>query len=190
MNEKANTGDLVVPGDKIGVIEEYVPSEGTYEESGTIFSSRIGVILIDKAEKKVKVFRRLNKPIPPNNGDIVIGKIVSVHKQVAEVSIARIRSQNLTSSASGLIHISQVSDEYTDSLDSVFRPGDVVRARIVNASHLPYQLSTAGSTLGVLYTLCSRCGNPLVLTGSRLSCPACYNVEGRKLSLNYGKPFF
>ncbi|WXG43010.1 MAG: exosome complex RNA-binding protein Csl4 [Promethearchaeati archaeon SRVP18_Atabeyarchaeia-1] len=190
MNAKASTGDLVVPGDRIGVIEEYVPSEGTYEEGGTIFSSRIGVILVDKVEKKVKVFRRLNKPIPPNNGDIVIGKIVFVHKQVAEVSIARIRGQSLSTSASGLIHISQVSDEYTDSMDSVFKPGDVVRARIVNASHLPYQLSTAGSTLGVLYTLCSRCGTPLALSGSRLSCPACYNVEERKLSLNYGKPFF
>jgi exosome complex component CSL4 len=190
MSEKTNTGDLVIPGDKIGVIEEYVPSDGTYEEGGTIFSSRIGVILVDKVEKKVKVFRRLNKPIPPNNGDIIIGKIVSVHKQVAEVSIARIKSQNLSSSASGLIHISQVSDEYTDSLDSVFKPGDVVRARIVNASHLPYQLSTSGSTLGVLYTLCSRCGTPLVLAGSRLSCPACFNTEERKLSLNYGKPFF
>jgi exosome complex component CSL4 len=190
MNAKANTGDFVVPGDRIGVIEEYVPSEGTYEEKGTIFSSQIGTILIDKVEKKAKVFRRLSKPIPPRDGDIVLGKIVSVHKQVAEVSIARIRNITLSSVVSGLIHISQVSDEYTESLDSEFKPGDVVRAKIVNASHIPYQLSTAGSTLGVLHTLCSRCGTPLVLAGSRLSCPACYNVETRKNALNYGKPFF
>jgi exosome complex component CSL4 len=190
MNEKTNTGDFVVPGDRIGVIEEYVPSEGTYEEKGSIFSSRVGTILIDKVEKKAKVFRRLSKPIPPKNGDIIVGKIVSVHKQVAEVSIARIRNIALSSPISGLIHISQVSDEYTESLDSEFKPGDIVRAKIVNDSHMPYQLSTADSTLGVLHTLCSQCGTPLVLTGRELSCPACYNTETRKKALNYGKLFY
>jgi exosome complex component CSL4 len=190
MSDKSPPEDLVIPGDRIGVIEEFVPSEGTYEESGTIFSAQVGIVMIDKGEKKVKVYRKLARPIPPRDGDIAIGKIMAVHKQVAEVSIARIRKQSLSSTISGLIHISQVSDEYTESLDSEFKPGDIVRAKVINADHIPYQLSTAGSTLGVLYTLCSQCGTPLVRTGAKLSCPTCYNVETRRISLNYGKPFY
>ena len=32
----------VLPGEKIGAIEEYVPSEGTYSTDDTVYSSKFG----------------------------------------------------------------------------------------------------------------------------------------------------
>ncbi|MEM0263358.1 MAG: RNA-binding protein, partial [Saccharolobus sp.] len=40
-------GELVLPGEEIAVIEEFIPSDGTYESNGIIRASVIGKIFYD-----------------------------------------------------------------------------------------------------------------------------------------------
>ncbi|MFX1296594.1 MAG: RNA-binding protein, partial [Promethearchaeota archaeon] len=75
-------GDLVLPGQKIAVIEMYMPGKGTYTEGGIIYSAIVGEVNINNREKKVFVISKENKPSLPKRGDIVIGIIKMVRKQM------------------------------------------------------------------------------------------------------------
>ena len=38
---------IVMPGDKIGIIEQYLPGEGTYDDNGDIKSAVLGNVKIN-----------------------------------------------------------------------------------------------------------------------------------------------
>ncbi len=180
-------GDIVLPGQKIGVIEMYVPGPGTYEENGVIYASIIGKLHIDQTEKKVFIVPRENKPHLPKEGDTVIGTISMVRKQMAIADITNIRGFNPTTDFEGMIHISQVSKTYLDNLSDAFKTGDLVRAVVINDEVIPFHIKTAASNLGVILAYCSECGAVLKLEGRRLLCPDCQNIERRKVADDYGK---
>ena len=50
--KQTQTGDVVLPGDRLGVIEEFIPGSGTYEEEGVIFSSIQGQINLDMEKRE------------------------------------------------------------------------------------------------------------------------------------------
>ncbi|MDD1763986.1 MAG: RNA-binding protein, partial [Methanobacteriaceae archaeon] len=52
---KAKSGDFVLPGDALGVTEEFLPSEWTYEEEGKIRSLVAGTVSIDQKNKKISI---------------------------------------------------------------------------------------------------------------------------------------
>lgn len=43
-----NEEKIVMPGDKLGIIEQYVPGEGTYDDEGEIKSSVLGNVKINQ----------------------------------------------------------------------------------------------------------------------------------------------
>ena len=45
----------VLPGDKLGVVEEFLLGTGTYEQEGTIYSNFTGTAKIDIRNKRVTV---------------------------------------------------------------------------------------------------------------------------------------
>ena len=53
MQEPRKSGRLVVPGEKLGVIEEFIPDSGTYVKEGGIHSKNIGYVLMDFENKKI-----------------------------------------------------------------------------------------------------------------------------------------
>lgn len=182
------TGDLVLPGQKIGVIEMYLSGPGTYTENGIIFASITGHVQIDQREKRVAVApREKNKPSLPKNGDLVVGRINMVRKQMAIADITNIRGFNPTTDFEGMLHISKVSKTYLDSLSDAFKTDDLIRAEIINDTVIPYHISTADSHLGVILANCSECGTVLQLEGKRLQCPVCRNIERRKIASDYGR---
>ncbi len=185
-DNEVKPGDLVLPGQKIGVIEMYVPGEGTHTKDGIIYSSIVGVVKIDSNEKKVSVRSKEHKPKLPKNGDIVIGQINMVRKQMAIADITNVPGFNPTTDFEGMIHISQVSKNYLENLSDAFKKDDLIRARIINDTVLPYHLSTASSDLGVIQAYCSECGNMLTLAGNKLQCTRCRIIENRKIAKNYG----
>lgn len=182
------TGDFVVPGDFLATVEEFVPGEGAYEEEGKIYSLSTGVVLVDARTKRISVFPRTIGPPALKRGDIVIGRVEEVRDQTANVQIGVLRGREdreLPLPNVGMIHISQVRDGYVRELDRQFKPGDIVRARVLNASREPVQLSTASDDLGVLVATCSRCKELLEREGAKLRCLNCGNVELRKLASDY-----
>jgi exosome complex component CSL4 len=90
----------------------------------------------------------------------------------------------------GTVHVSQVHTGYVKEMRHQFKPGDIVRARVLNAQREPIQLSTAGDDLGVIVAACSRCCMSLERDGSKLRCPECGNVEFRKLASDYRQGAF
>ena len=188
---KVKPGDLVLPGDYLGVIEEYFPGEGVKEENGELYAVRAGKVVIDPERMEISVEPVTDTPPLPKVGDVVIGRVIEVKPQAAIVQIIRIEGREndreiATSKLAG-IHISQVDEGYVDNMQNEFRIGDVVRARVISAEKSPIQLSTKGKDFGVIYALCTRCRTPLVRRGDKLVCPKCGHVETRKLSSMYRK---
>jgi len=187
-SEKVNrSGKFVVPGDKLGVIEEFLPGLGTYVSGGEIYSSVTGQIMIDPSSKTVSVNSHVHSPIVPREGSIVIGQVSMVQDKIAVVQIFNIGKQHIPSGLfSGNIHISMVSQGFVKSMFNALKTADIVLARVTNDKNASYQLTIADRDLGVLYAFCSRCSNLLMLKDHHLQCPICENVEERKIAAEYG----
>lgn len=185
--QKSRQGDIVMPGDKICVIEEYLPGPGAYSDhDGWVRSSIIGRIVIDRNQRTVTVRQIRNRPFVPKPGDIVIGVVASMSDDLAFVNIIRIEGkQSSSTSFTGVIHISQANDKYIETLYDAIRVGDIVRAKVLN-DKTPYQLSLKGPQFGVIAAMCSKCGGMLKKKSEELMvCPRCGNVEKRKVSIKY-----
>ena len=184
---KQKSGLLVVPGDRLGVIEEYEPGPGTYVEEGSIYSLTVGRALMDILNKKVSVFPGVKASGVPKVGSIVVGQVQDVQNKQANVRIFQVGNRTINGVFSGLLHVSDVSPRYVESMYDVCKPGDIVRAKVISDKNRVFHLSTNERDLGVLHAFCSRCGHVLELKKFRMSCPDCGNLERRKPAPDYGK---
>ncbi|MFX1518450.1 MAG: exosome complex RNA-binding protein Csl4 [Promethearchaeota archaeon] len=185
--EQINSGDLVVPGEVLCTIEEFIPNAGTYvdEKNGLILASTVGTVNIDAKTKRISVIAK-NKPIEPVKGAIVLGKISDTKKQLVELIIGKIDSDELHTPISSTLHISCVSERYTENMTDAYRVGDIVKAHIVDDKRNPCYVSTVGNQFGCIFARCTKCGAILKRKGrSTLKCPDCDNIERRKISDDY-----
>lgn len=179
--------DMVTPGDKICVIEEFLSGQGTYSyDDGWVRANVVGKVVVDKSRRMVVVENARNKPYLPKPGDAIIGIVANMSDDLAFINIIQIEGKNSNSTSfSGVLHISQASDKYIETLYDVLKLGDVVRAKVLN-DRTPYQLSLKTPQYGVIAALCSRCGGLLKKkSGELLYCPRCGNTEKRKISTKY-----
>jgi exosome complex component CSL4 len=109
-----------------------------------------------------------------------------VRNKNARVRILSIGKRELSGFFTGILHISDVSQSYVETMYGVCKPGDLMRAKVVSDLNRTYHLSTEDKTLGVIYAFCSRCGHLLELRRERMRCPECGNVEMRKVAQDYG----
>jgi len=131
---------------------------------------------------------RTSGPPKLKRGDTVVGRVEDVRDQSANVYIGVLKgreNRELPLPNMGSIHVSQVRTGYAKEMRRQFRPGDIVRARVLDARREPVQLSTAGDDLGVIVAACSRCRAPLEREDSKLRCSECGNLEFRKLASDY-----
>jgi len=184
---KRKSGQLVVPGDRLGVIEEFTPGPGTYEQSGTIYSFTTGRALMDLLNKKVSVYPKVHVSNVPYVGCTVVGQVLEVQSKQATIRIFQVDDHLLTGFFSGLLHISDVSPRYVESMYEVCKAGDIVRARVVSDKNRVFHLTTNDKDLGVVYAFCSRCGHALAQKRFIMRCPECGNSERRKTTYDYGK---
>ena len=190
-DRKVKNGDLVLPGDYLGVIEEFMPGEGVREENGELYATRAGKVRINPKKMEISIEPVTDTPPLPQVGDIVLARVIEVKPQAVIVQLLQIEGREndreiATSKLAG-IHISQVKEGFVEDITKEFKIGDVVRAKVIANEKSPIQLSTKGKDLGVVYALCSRCRTPLIRRGDKLICPRCGNVETRKLSPYYRK---
>ncbi len=186
MKSKPRMGSPILPGDVIGVEEEFMPSTGSYvDDKGYVRSQLVGRLYVDLLKKHVVVKHVKGKPVIPKPGDIVEGMVASMSDDLAFIDIYAVNDKYMRSSIfTGIIHISQASPEYLTSLYDAFRLGEIVRAKVLNSSH-PFQLTTREPGLGVVMAYCSSCGAILYKVDDRLMCKRCGNVEKRKVSSFY-----
>ena len=181
------SGHLVVPGERLGVIEEFIPDSGTYVKDGVIYSKIVGRALLDLLNKRVSVYPLVNGELVPKVSSTVIGQIGNAQSDNVLVRIFKIENKRLSGEFSGILHISDVSDRYIDSMSDVCKPGDIVRAKVISGKNRIFHLSTNDKNLGIVYAFCSRCGNLLEPQRYELHCPKCGNTENRKMAPDYGK---
>ena len=187
MYETKRSGQFVVPGDKIGVIAEFISSSGTYVEEGFILSKVVGRILMDLMKKQVSVYALARSVIVPRVGNIVTGNVVNVQDSTAALRVFKIGTRHLSGVFSGILHVSDASFGYVDSMFDVCRLGDILRAKVVSDKNGTHHLSTKGEDLGVIYAFCSRCGSLLTRKKTKMVCEDCGNMEKRITSSDYGE---
>jgi exosome complex component CSL4 len=172
MNQKSSghkSGNLVLPGERLGVIEEFIPDSGTYVQDGIIYSKIVGRALMDLMSKRVSVYPLINRSPVPKVSDIVLGQVGNAQSDNVLVRIFKIGSKRVSGVFTGILHISDVQERYVSNKNQ--------------ASHL----STNDKSLGAVYAFCSRCSNLLERERHEMHCPKCGNFEKRKLAVDYGK---
>src|SRR3972149_550877 len=181
------SGHLVLPGERLGVIEEFIPDSGTYVKDGVIYSKIVGRALMDLLSKRVSVYPLISGATVPKVATTVVGQVGNAQSDNVLVRIFKIGPEKLSGVFSGILHISDVQDRYVDSMNDVCKPGDIIRAKVISEKNQIYHLSTFDKDLGVLYAFCSRCGNLLAQKRYEMHCSKCGNIEQRKIALDYGK---
>lgn len=180
-------GQLVLPGDRLGVIEEFIPDAGTYVRDGVIYSRVVGRSLLDLTSRRVSVYPLVDQTKVPKIGSVVMGQVSNVQSDSAMVRIFRVGERDLSGVFMGLLHVSDVQMSYVDSMFDVCKVGDVLRAQVVSDKNRTYHLSTKDKSFGVVYAFCSRCGHMLESRQRGLTCSVCGNNEIRKTAADYGK---
>ena len=177
---------LVVPGERLGVIEEFIPGPGTYVEGGTIYSQVVGKLTLDNVRKEVSVRPMPRGAATPSRGSYIIGEVAQVTDKVAFIKAFKVNGRNLAKPFTLVLHISMVTRYLAKPLHELFKPGDIIAARVIGDQNYPYQVSTAERGLGTILAFCSKCGSKLERLGAKLKCPSCGSIETRKLSERYG----
>ncbi len=183
-----SSGDFVLPGDYLGVVEEFLPGQNCFIEEGVLRAAVPGIVIVDLEEKLISIYPVVKKLLLPQIGDKCIAKVNMAKKQVASLSIKFLRGTYLPVPYTGSLHIGEVSTKYVQDMFKAMLAGDVIRARVLNPQRIPIQLSTTGRDFGVIFALCSKCGGFLnYLRPNMLKCPTCDHVESRKTARDYGQ---
>ncbi len=180
-------GQLVLPGDRLGVIEEFIPDAGTYVRDGVIYSKVVGRTLMDRSTRRVSVYSLVTDTRVPRIGSTVLAQAGTVQNDNALMRIFKIGKTEVSGVYAGMLHVSDVHMRYVDSMFEVCKQGDIVRAKVVSDKNRVYHLSTKDKNLGVIYAFCSRCGFMLEQKHQDMECPRCKNIEQRKTAADYGQ---
>ncbi|MBE6499086.1 MAG: RNA-binding protein [Methanobrevibacter thaueri] len=179
---------IVMPGDKLGIIEQYLPGEGTYDDNGDIKSAVLGNVKINQKKKVISVESNA-KPALLKIGDTIYGQITDIKPQRANVKIECMKDNGrpLALPYLGAIHISQAKKDYLEKLSDAFRIGDIIQAKVVKITGDNVDLSTVEAEDGVLKAMCTRCRDYMHTTQktNELQCNTCNRKEKRKISNNY-----
>ena len=182
--------EFVIPGDYIGVAEEFLPGNGAYEENGKIYATLVGDLDLDMSRRSASVISKTNVVPQIKEGDIVYGEVVSVKPQMVYVDLLALEGysdKKLSANTKARIYVSQTDKKYVKTISTEFRNGDVVRARVVDTQGDAVRLSTAEDNLGVIRAVCGVCKKTLQMKEGKLECDYCSSKETRKTANDYLK---
>ncbi len=182
-------GTLVLPGERLGVIEEFIPDSGTYVKDGIIYSKIIGRALMDMLNRRVSVYPLNEGAVVPKLSSTIVGQVGNAQTDNVLVRIIKVSNtkKKLSGVFSGILHVSDVSDRYIDTMNEVCKPGDIIRAKVISEKNQIFHLTTNDKNLGVIYAFCSLCSTQLEQRRHEMHCPKCGNIEKRTTAPDYGK---
>lgn len=178
-----------MPGENLGIVEQFLPGKGTYSEDGHIKSSILGTVDINPKMKLISIKPKSGEPALLEIGDRIYGQITDVKSQRVNVDIDQKinTSRQLALPYMGSIHISKSREGYLDKLTDAFRIGDIVKAEIIKITGDNVDLSTVPDDCGVVKAMCTRCRGYMKTTGkeNELQCKSCNKKESREVSKEY-----
>ena len=188
---------VAIPGDQLGVIEEFAPQKNCYERDGIIIAEYWGTKKIDHENHVVSVMP-LKKIFMPRHGTIALGYVTEIRKQNASLILSHFRLSPkskkffpVNSTYPANLHITNISERYIRNLYDGIRPGDYVFCKILSTDP-EIRISIFGEReLGVVYAACFACGHEITRTIKRnlLRCGNCGATQSRVLSSEFGKLF-
>lgn len=185
--------DIVIPGDQLGVIEEFSPQKNCFaDEEGNVFTLTWGKKVVDKEKHQVSVYpsRRI---FTPRRGSIVLGYVTEIRRQNATLKLSFFKVgktfENVKTKYMASLSIMNLSNRYIKNMYDGVRPGDWIIAKInkieFNGS---ISVSVYGSRdLGVIYASCYKCAKEVskVIKRNLLRCTHCGTTQTRVLSSDY-----
>jgi exosome complex component CSL4 len=185
MNMKTEDRKTVLPGDALAVSEEYLPGKNAYDADGTIRALLMGTEVKDLQQREIGVKPTVVAKVP-TVGDVVTGQIETAQSSVSNMKIYYLNGVPNQGGFVGLIFLREERGGRGMRRTQV-KLGDIVRAKVVSTMNAMIHLSIGEPHLGVIATLCSNCGSPLIDDGGRARCNNCGNQEDRKFADDFGR---
>ena len=179
-------GRVVLPGEEVGVAEEYEAGDGTYEEAGRVFAAQPGRLELDAAHRVARVVP-FNPPAHVRVGDLVYADVEEIRSSMAEARVLAIhgRDRQVAGELTASLHVSKIANAYVEDPRDAVRLGDVIRARVIQTEP-SLQITTAEGNLGVVLARCTNCRASMERRGNQVHCPRCDRTDRRKLAADYG----
>ncbi|MBN1215266.1 MAG: exosome complex RNA-binding protein Csl4 [Candidatus Lokiarchaeota archaeon] len=191
MKKILKNNDIVLTGEYLGVVEEYLPDKNsTFIKDGAIFATKTGLVNLDIEKRKIEIKTHQEEDRKTVKvGDTVIGSILFIRKYSVGLNFYTINKKvHFNSYFFGNVHVSQISNKYVEQIEDAFQVTDIIRAKVVEEKENEYDLTTSGKNLGVIHADCSICGTALEkIAFNKLRCSTCGNIESRKLAHDYGE---
>ncbi|MFW9996756.1 MAG: exosome complex RNA-binding protein Csl4 [Candidatus Odinarchaeota archaeon] len=192
---KIESGAIVTPGEVLGVIEEFIPTDGVYERDGILFASLYGRVQIDKKNHKIRITND-KQVILPVKGQLGIAYAIKVKKQTASLHIYFLQDSyefvEVSVPFSANFHISNAPSRHFKTMFDVIRPGDWAIIKIIKSDEMPLYVAMPQSQrrVGVILAHCVSCGSNLdYYKRDLLICRTCGEIQSRALSSDFGKAF-
>tara|TARA_Y100000310_G_scaffold345859_1_gene471610 strand:- start:5475 stop:6041 length:567 start_codon:yes stop_codon:yes gene_type:complete len=181
--------DLVIPGNFLAYEEEFMAGAHAFEDDeGNVYADSVGVKKLDSNNHEVSVekFSRSVKLI--EKGSIVYGRVsmVKTNAVLIEVISAEKDGENRTvHNRNASLAISNIADAYVDSIDTMYRAGDIIRARVLDVTSYNIELGSKEEEFGVVKAYGVKSRKPLVLIDNKLRDTVTGDSEERKISSLY-----
>ena len=175
--------DLVLPGDKIAIMEEYEAGNNACDDGHIVRATAIGKSEIDKKERLVHVKNYKSNSIP-EKGDIVIGTVEAVMGSMIAVLINYINSKPVKSQVECICATRSIRKR------NVALVKDLVKLKIIGHLNGAIHATIQEPELGVLFTKCRKCGMDVKPLRDIIKCIECGWTDDRKLSSDFLKSDF
>ncbi|KAF9917969.1 Exosome complex component CSL4 [Lobosporangium transversale] len=181
-----SVADAVVPGQRLGHIQEYNAGEGTYAHQDFLYASVVGIKKVTIADNEIptmSVQRENTQSAIPDINAIVTCKVVRVNPRFAAVNIMVVDGKPCTDDFQGIIRVQDVRATEKDKVKiyNSFRPGDIVRAQVISLGDArSYYLSTAANELGVIFGTSVAGGSLIPISWQEMQCTKTKVIELRK----------
>ncbi|GJJ70590.1 exosome complex component CSL4 [Entomortierella parvispora] len=182
-----SVADAVVPGQRLGHIQEYTAGPGTYSHQDFLYASVVGLKHVSRTSASelpvMTVHRENSQSAMPGMEAIVICKVVRVNPRFAAVNIMVVNGIPCSDDFQGVIRVQDVRATEKDKVKiyNSFRPGDIVRAQVISLGDArSYFLSTAANELGVIFGTSVAGGSLVPISWQEMQCTKTKAIELRK----------
>ncbi|KAI5480362.1 exosome complex component CSL4 [Pseudohyphozyma bogoriensis] len=173
---------LAIPGQPLTTSitsASFLPGPGTFVRGGTIYASLAGEVVNDGG--KISVKGKDDQQAVPEPNSIVIGTVTRLTRQAATLSLLTVDGRPCRPDYTGVIRSQDVRMTAKDSVKvwSCFRPGDVVRAKVISLG----DSRSSANSLGVLFAVSALTGATLeAISWEEMRDPSTGEIEGRKVA--------
>tara|TARA_Y100000590_G_scaffold463808_1_gene631529 strand:+ start:4263 stop:4805 length:543 start_codon:yes stop_codon:yes gene_type:complete len=172
-----------IPGEKIALIEEYLPGDNTFEDNDSIRATTIGEIKLDSNNKLASINRQKQISVP-SEGDIIIGVVEANLPSMIAIMIKYVNGQKTNSDLECVCVTRHIRKK------NIALAKDIVKAKIISHINGAIHASIDSEELGVLFTKCRKCHGIVAKMRDAVKCKDCGWIDDRKLSAEFGKTDF